>query len=79
MDRIFSYKKRNLYYRPYLISSSVPSSSDSAMLASFFLVAISASLAYGEMFNVTVGADGQLQYNPPFVKAAAGDVVSFTL
>lgn len=49
------------------------------MFGTLALFVAGISGAYGATFNVSVGADGNLAYNPPFVKAAAGDWITFTL
>lgn len=49
------------------------------MIRTIALVLAAASTALGATFNVTVGADGQLAYNPEFIMASAGDLVNFIL
>ncbi|KAK0442578.1 hypothetical protein EV421DRAFT_1807845 [Armillaria borealis] len=45
---------------------------------SFFLIAaILPATVYAAMYNVTVGANGELAYNPEYVTASAGDTVNF--
>lgn len=41
------------------------------------LLALPSTLA--ATYDVSVGAEGLLRYNPEFVTAAAGDIVRFTL
>ncbi|KAF5350040.1 hypothetical protein D9756_009208 [Leucocoprinus leucothites] len=48
------------------------------MLGYLAFALISTSSARAAMtFNVTVGANGQLAYNPPFVNASPGDMINF--
>ena len=47
---------------------------------SFFLIAaILPATAYAATYNVTVGANGELAYNPEYVTASAGDTINFIL
>jgi len=50
-----------------------------AMLTSLVFAFVCASVAHAATFNVTVGANGNLAYNPPFVQAQPGDLISFQL
>jgi plastocyanin len=42
-------------------------------------LALPTLLAQGVTHNVVVGPNGTLTYDPPYIMAAMGDVVSFTL
>ncbi|KAK0218563.1 hypothetical protein EDD85DRAFT_915880 [Armillaria nabsnona] len=45
---------------------------------SFFLIAaILPATTYAATYNVTVGANGELAYNPEYVTASAGDTINF--
>jgi plastocyanin len=43
------------------------------------LAALPAALVQGAVHDVAVGPNGTLTYDPPFIMAAVGDMVSFTL
>jgi len=49
------------------------------MLASLVFAFVGASAAHAATFNVTVGANGNLAYDPPFVQAQPGDLINFEL
>jgi plastocyanin len=51
------------------------------MLSSTLALSLAALLptTFAAILEVSVGANGQLAYDPPFVHAAAGDIVRFTL
>ncbi len=51
------------------------------MIASLFALALLPAVmaTYGSTYNVTVGANGKLAYDPEYVYAEPGDVVNFIL
>ncbi len=49
------------------------------MIGTIALIFAGVSTALGATFNVTVGADGQLAFNPEFIRASTGDLFNFIL
>ena len=50
-----------------------------SMLVALVFAFVGVSAAHAVTFNVTVGANGNLAYYPPFVQAQPGDLINFQL